>query len=530
MKVETYAFDVIPQFSSRDKDYQSNPQIFKDFIQYMPDEEGLLQAIHDRNKFPINRKLITSVFKKQYQTLSLSSLQVQNIESLVKENTFTVTCAHQPCLFTGPAYYVYKILSTIHLANDLSKKHAEFNFVPVFINGAEDHDFEEINHTTLFHKQVVWQTDQHGPVGRYGLVNLNEALDEMKNILGSSDEAIRILSYWQKALNDSVNYGEFMTRFLHYVFKDYGLLVLNMDDEECKRAFLPQIKQELIQRKSEGLVQTEQEKLQKLGYKPQAHARNVNLFYFSDEGKRERILFEHNRFSLSESEVSWSIEEILMLAEDHPDRFSPNVIMRPLYQESLLPDIAFIGGGGEIAYWMERKTLFQHSSVFFPVLIRRNSLFIVPPAIQKNLNKLNLAFSDFLEEEDKLIHRFIQEKDLKDNIFETERVKIEESLRSLSVYMSGFDHSLHGYMEAEKSKVFKMIDHAEQKLFRVIKQAEEVKIQQIKGIKAKLFPGNGLQERVDNYFQFHVNYQPNFLDVLLEELNPLEKSCKVLFL
>ena len=530
MKVETYSFDAIPQFSPRDKAYQTNPQIFKDFIQYMPDEEGLLKAIQDRNKFPVDRALLTSVFKKQYENLSLSTRQLQNIERLGNDNTFTVTCAHQPCLFTGPAYYVYKILSTINLSNYLTKKHPDFHFVPVFINGAEDHDFEEINHTTIFYKKVVWETKQQGPVGRYSLEHLSQAIDELQNILGSSEASLKIIGFWHNALKEAPDYSTFMIRFLHDFFKEYGLLILNMDDVDCKRAFLPHIKNELIRRESEGLVQKEQEKLLALGFKPQAHARNVNLFYFSDEGKRERILFEDQKFTLSDSDKSWSPEEILLHAENHPDRFSPNVILRPLYQESILPDIAFIGGGGEIAYWMERKTLFQNNGVFFPALIRRNSLFIVPPSIQKNMGKLELGFSDFLLEEDVLIHRIIQEKDLRDNVFDTEKLKIEESWKSLSTYMAGFDQSLHAYMEAEKSKVFKMIDHAEQKLFRAIKQTEEVKIRQIKGIRMKLFPANGLQERVDNYFQFHVGSAQNFLDVLMEQLNPLEKSCKVLFI
>jgi bacillithiol biosynthesis cysteine-adding enzyme BshC len=528
--IESFSYDLISQISTRDTDYQLFPEKFLPFIHFLPDEKGLAESVKERKKFPVNRDVLVKVIKDQYLNLSLSEKQVFNIEQLKLESTFTVTTAHQPCLFTGPAYYIYKIFSTIRLAEQLKSAHPGNHFVPVFVNGSEDHDFQEINSTKIFQKQVVWEEEKKGPVGRYGINSLKKPLSEFMSILGDGENSREIAKILHDSFENSKTYNDFVLQFLHFLTREYGLIIINMDNKELKRLFVPIMKKEIVERKSEGLIVETQKKLQQMGYKPQAFAREVNLFYFTKEGGRERITFDNEIYAVLNTEIKWTESEILDELNRLPENFSPNVITRPLYQSMILPDVAFVGGGGEIAYWMERKKQFTYCNVFFPCLIRRNSVILVPKNVQKTMNKLGLTISDFLQDEDKMIHVYVQKQNKNHNVVGEEKIKILKSWDLLKQHMGEYDHTMLAFMEAEKVKIEKIIDHADQKLIKVLKHNQETKIHQIKNLRDKIFPNNALQERVENFFQYYLTADGDLLQKLAENLNPLNKNLLVLFL
>ncbi|MBP9194545.1 MAG: bacillithiol biosynthesis BshC, partial [Saprospiraceae bacterium] len=178
MEVNKINFDDVKAFSRRDKIYRNHPEEFRDFIAYMPNWEGFGQAIADRAEHKVDRKLLHSVITDHYTKCPASILQNTNISRLLDENCFTVVTAHQPSLLTGPLYYIYKIFSAINLAEDLSKQFPANHFVPVFISGSEDHDFQEVNHLHLFGKIFEWKKEAGGPVGRYDLQGFAEVVDE----------------------------------------------------------------------------------------------------------------------------------------------------------------------------------------------------------------------------------------------------------------------------------------------------------------------------------------------------------------
>ena len=150
MKVDFYPFPDVKYLSKRDVLFQSEPQSFKKFLSHPFHIDSFKSKIEERRDFPVERELLVSVIKEQYAQAGISDIPVENIDLLSLENTFTVITAHQPSLLTGPLYFVYKILSVINLAEQLSEKHVQENIVPVFIIGSEDHDFDEVNHLTLF--------------------------------------------------------------------------------------------------------------------------------------------------------------------------------------------------------------------------------------------------------------------------------------------------------------------------------------------------------------------------------------------
>jgi bacillithiol biosynthesis cysteine-adding enzyme BshC len=525
-----FSFDSINQLNYKDKFYQLEYKKLASFYRFEPTLEGLLQAADARKSYQPDRKLLVEVLSDHYSGVKLNERQKANLKNLSGDQTFTIVTAHQPALFTGPAYYVYKIISAIRLCEELKKTSPLQDFVPVFINGAEDHDFDEVKSTFLFHKEVVWETQQFGAVGRYTVEGLAEAFRKFSEILGNGDYAVRIKETIEFALKDSRTYNDFVFKFINNIFGQYGLLVLNMDDVRLKKAFIPVMEKELTESVSEPLVLETQHALQQIDFKPQAHPREINLFYFTESGGRERIVREGESFRILHTEISYTKNEIIELLHKHPERFSPNVITRPLFQEFILPNIAYIGGGGELAYWLERKSQFEAFNIYFPCLIRRNSVLIIPKNVRKIIEKLGIDADDLFEEEQVFLQKYVYARAEADTETNKEQEALKEIMHQLEQKASLIDPTLVPYVAAEGARMLKSIEHMEQKFHKSIRQKEENTINQIRGLREKLFPGNGLQERKENFMQYASLEGMGLIDELLTHLNPLDKSFVVLFL
>jgi len=525
-----FSFDRINQFHFKDKFYQLEHEKLASFYRFEPTIQGLLQAAEIRKSYQPDRTLLVEVLSNHYDGVKLHDLQEYNLRKLPDVSTFTIVTAHQPALFTGPAYYIYKIISTVRLCEELKTASPEQDFVPVFINGAEDQDFDEVKSTLLFHKEVVWETQQHGAVGRYALDGLEEAFRKFSEILGNGESAKIISDYIDHALKDSHTYNDFVFKFINRIFGSFGLLVLNMDDARLKKAFIPVMEKELTESVSESLVLETQQALQKLDFKPQAHPREINLFYFTENGGRERIVKEGDMYSILHTDMKLTRAGLVSLLHHYPERFSPNVITRPLYQEFILPNIAYIGGGGELAYWLERKSQFEAFNIFFPCLIRRNSVLVVPKTIQKTLDKLDIRLEDLFEDEQLLLQKYVYTKAETSTETIEEQKALMEIISKLEHKASLIDPTLIPFVAAEGARMIKSMEHMEQKFHKSVRQKEENTINQIRRLREKLFPANGLQERKENFLQFAALEGLELLDELRIHLNPLDKSFVVLFL
>jgi bacillithiol biosynthesis cysteine-adding enzyme BshC len=524
MKVERIPFDSILSLSKRDKDYQIRSNIFSDFIRFSPDNEGLMQAIDERKNFPVDRSLLVDVIKRQYDGTKLSITQADHIEALLNEQTFTVITAHQPSLMTGPMFYVTKIFSTIVLAKRLSKP--GHHIVPVFINGSEDHDFNEVNNFSIFNKQIAWDTDQGGPVGRFSLEGFNEVLEQFLSILGESEKALSIGQRLKRALQKAENYNQFVFNLINEFFGQYGIIVVNTDEPLLKKAFSKYMLKELEEQPSKSLVEATQNTLEQRGYKPQAYPREINLFYLLP-GKRERIVFENGQFKVLNTDLVFTVEDMRDELKKSPENFSPNVVMRPLYQEVIFPNIAYIGGGGELAYWLERKNQFEFFGVFYPALIRRNSTMIIQKSHLKALNKLELEWTDLLLEQHETINGFLQKKSQSDLSLSSESELIKSTFAAIAEKAKSIDPTLIDAVEVEKIKALKIVEQLESRLTRSVKKVEEININQINSLYAKLFPSGGLQERNDNFFQYYLSYGEELLELFNKHLDPLDKEFLV---
>ncbi|MGB1031865.1 MAG: bacillithiol biosynthesis cysteine-adding enzyme BshC, partial [Flavobacteriales bacterium] len=381
-----------PLLSKLILDYCHSKSELSELVNNLPAQKNWNRQIQEK-EMPIERRQnVHSVLIDQYTNSGLlNSSRKQSIDKLLSANTFTVCTGHQLNLLTGPAYFIYKIAGCIKQAQAISKESGK-TVLPVYWMASEDHDWDEINHTYLWRNKLSWDKEVQGPVGRTPLHGLKEVVHEFKTILGNS--ASEVLSQAiDKALNKSNNLAQFTFILVDAIFAQHELLILDADSADLKRQFIPVMEDELLNNPSLGQVQKHSKILETLGHKAQVTAREINLFYIEDD-LRERIVAVENGFSSSSNTYHWTSQELLELLQSNPEKFSPNVVLRPLYQEFTLPNLAYIGGPGELSYWLQLKGVFDHFNVVFPQLVLRNyALFIKAKDVEK-MKGLGLNISD----------------------------------------------------------------------------------------------------------------------------------------
>ena len=519
MRISRIPFRKVTQLSKIDIAYAEGDPRLTPFYTWPVKLETFPELIAERRKFPCNRQVLVATLQEQYADLPPHPLVLQQIDRLKEDNTFTVITAHQPCLFTGPLYYIYKIFSAIHLAELLGRSFPEYHFVPVFVSGAEDHDFDEVRHAHLFHKTLRWEYEAHGPVGQLPTDTLTEVLESLHEILGKEGE--ELFRTVEEAYTAHSTYGKAAIDLIHRLLGSYGILVADMNHASWKQLFIPAMERELFEQPSRFLVEQAQQQLAEAGFGAQAHARDINLFYMF-EGQRERIVQEDNLYKVLNTDLVWSPEAIRNLLHTHPERFSPNVVLRPLYQETIFPNLAHIGGGGEIAYWLERKAQFAHFGVSFPMLIRRNSLWWIDEAGTKRLERLGLEPDVLFEDTEMLVKRYVADHSTAELSLDQERQLVHNAFEQILQKAVAIDGTLEKAVLAEQAKQLNALEHLETRLLRAEKQRQDTAVQQIRTLKDKYFPGNGLQERHDNFMPFYLKHGEHFFNLLHRELNPLE--------
>lgn len=470
-----------------------------------------------------NRTVLVETLRSQNADFPSEALVNSRIESLLSPNTFTVTTGHQLNLLTGPIYFIYKILHVIRLAEMLKTRYPNNEFVPVYWMASEDHDFEEINHTRLFGKTVRWEQAQGGPVGAYSLDGWEELHAEILAFFQNKpdSEAVEALKAYQ-----GKDLAHATKSLVHHLFGKYGLVIIEPNDLDLKRIFAPIMAQEVEQQFAEKAVLKTNEAIEVMGFKPQVHARPINLFYI-EKGKRERLIDENDQISIA-GLGTFSKVEMIQKIQETPEHFSPNVVLRPVYQECILPNLAYVGGGGEMAYWLQFKGVFESVSIPFPLIQVRNSLQLIDSNSLKKLTKLGIETSEIFHDLDELKKKFILENSGEALDFSSldEAVKAVETQIQKSIL--DVDASLSGFASAEIVKLQKQIEHIQAKLIKQQKTKFDGAMKQLEDVKEKLFPQNCVQERKDNFFSFCASGDVfPFLDLLKDAIDPLEKDLIV---
>jgi bacillithiol synthase len=494
----TISREALSSFSTFSSAFGQDQTPFSAFIQqpFGSVEDLTAQA---KRKLPTyssaSRKVLTDTIARQLEN-TLSGAQLRNLELLREETTTTITTGHQLTLFGGPLFLLYKVLHVVKLAQIFNDSQNEFKAVPVFWLASEDHDFEEIQSAQLFNKNLTWESEQKGPVGRFDMTNYDTVLDELKAFF-TTKEACELLEL-VKNLPDS-DYGTHYQQLMNRLFADFGVLVLQPDDHALKQLFIPVLQREISEQPSFSAVQETNALLQKAGWSPQAQARACNLFLLDATG-RHRIDPSVNGFTVDGK--TYSKEELLQLTEQHPESFSPNVILRPVYQETILPNLAYIGGGGEMAYWIQLKGVFEAHQVLYPLIQQRNSLLLVDGATAKRIEKIGWELPRFFEPKEQLRKAYLLEHDADQLNTEAIQAQFQTLRLSMITKAKEIDVSLESFAEAETVRMSKQLEVYEQRLLKQIKQQHEQALKAIDGVCDRFLPGNVLQERALHWLNF----------------------------
>jgi len=516
-------------FSSLIKDYLDQKLSLASLYNRFPALENFEAQITEKgaNYNQDNRKLLVSVLQKQYQNIRISEATQNNIAALGQSNTYTITTGHQLNLFSGPLYFLYKIISTINLASELKAKYPQSNFVPIYWMATEDHDFEEINYFNFKGKKFRWNKDSSGPVGRLSTEGLDAVFEVFAQELGSSSHAQKIKELFQKSYLEHANLAE-STRFLaNELFSDYGLVIIDADAADLKRVLIPYIKDELENQTSFQEVTATIEKLNE--YSIQVNPREINLFYIENE-LRDRIILENGSYKVNHTDLSFTKEELFRLVETNPEKFSPNVILRPLYQEVLLPNLCYIGGGGEIAYWLELQSFFNAAKVSFPILLVRNSVILATEKQIKKADALDLSWTDLFSKQNDLVNqktKVLSEIDLNLSDVKDQLKKQFEALYSIAEQT---DNSFIGALKAQETKQIKGIEHLEKRLLKAQKRKLADVLNRIIQLQNELFPNQSLQERQTNFSEFYLENGEALIPSLIAKLHPLEQRFETLII
>lgn len=511
MKISTVDPACTGLFSPLFLDYIHQEEKLKPFYSRFPTLANFKEALEKRNFSSSNREVLAAELEKQYESIAVKPKVDEQIELLKRNNTFTVTTGHQLNLMTGPLYFIYKIVSTIKLAQQLKEAYPEAYFVPVYWMASEDHDFEEINHFVFDGKKYEWKSGQTGAVGAF------EIDDFLRNLL----QELRFLpEFFKEAYRESPNLADAVRKYVHHLFGEYGLVVIDPNSAALKRLFSPIIKDDLEAQHANALVQEQNEQLEALGYKTQVFPREINFFYLA-EGIRERIVKSGDGFQVMNSDLKWTKEALFELLDNHPERFSPNVVMRPLYQEVILPNLAYLGGPAEVAYWFQLKKVFDNYSVDYPVIMPRNFGLVIPRVAARKIAALGLTDEDLFKDYDELRINYVINHSAEDVLLSEEKNRLAQLYDGLSEALLHTNPTLQASAKAAKERSMKIMQQLSKKLRIAQEQKQETSIRRIKEVKESLFPGKVPQERKLNFLNFYLD-RPSLVQELLDGFDPLD--------
>jgi len=528
MKANYIDYSETKSFSPAIIRYLENDPALKPFFSFKADIDGFQQLINTKAN-DCNRDVLVEVLTEQYSRLNqtLNTSVRKNIDLLIDKSTYTVTTGHQLNLFTGPLYFIFKIVTAISLARELKVNFPAKNFVPVYWMATEDHDFAEINHTYIADKKISWDIPTTGATGRINTTEIDRTLRDYTNTLGISEFAEELSKLMHRAYTENPTLADATRYVVNSLFEEYGLIILDADDKRLKSEFAYIIHKDITEQNSYKNIVEADEKLKESGVDILVNPREINFFYLK-EGLRERFVFENNLYSVLNTAISFTADELKKEIKDHPERFSPNVVMRPLYQEAILPNLAYIGGGAEIVYWLQLKQNFDFYKIEFPILLLRNSALIITQNLTPKLSRLDLSIEDIFQDTEELRKKWVKKHSEHVLNLDGEKQELNAIFDRIKIKAFKIDPTLAPSSEAVKARLNKAMKNLEGKLMKAEKRTFSDALAQIDAIKGKLFPRGGLQERTDNFGLFYVKYGKQFIKELVENFKPLDLKFTIL--
>ena len=498
----------------------SIPQLIKDYLngrwdqKSLPTEQNFKAKIALRAEtFPMERRqLLAEVIRTQMSDCSLTERQHTALRSLEQPNSFTVTTGHQLNLFSGPVFFLYKIAQVLQLCKKLDQKFSDSTFVPIFWMATEDHDFEEINH--FYHREHRYSMTgaSGGAVGRIKIEDIS-FIDTFQQDIRTSPHATELVRLLKDCYVPGKTLAEATRQLVHRLFSEYGLLILDADDEALKKEATSLFAHELQNGLLEKATMQRVEALTTQYGKVQVNPRRVNLFYLN--GQRDRIDFEETHFTLASSGRTFSGGEIVEELSEHPERFSPNALLRPVYQELILPNVAYVGGNAEIMYWLELSDLWQALQMEKPILVPRHSQLHLSQELIVKINKEKSSIADFLQPLPVLINRKTeQDSDLLPKLKALEET-LHHQLDEMKSWITKTHPSFAGMVAAEEKRQQKSYERLRKRLLKAERLQREAMQRRLEKLYREIHPGGTWQERRENFSTFYAMYGKAWLDGVL---------------
>ena len=504
-------------------DYLDENSVLSSFYTRFPYPENFKTQIEEKSrsyngKF---RTILAEVLEKQYNTFSLTKATQTNIDLLKKDNTFTITTGHQLNLFTGPLYTFYKIISVLNSCKILKTKYPEYNFVPVFWLASEDHDFEEINFFNYKDSKISWDVESGGAVGEKSTKGLAEVFEMFSQQLPKSNFSDDLKALFKEAYLKHESLSEASIYLYNELFGDQGLVILEPNVKALKSLFVPFIQNEIFDEFTFHKVSATTEELKALDYHEQVTPREINFFY-KVEGLRERIIRKKEQFFVLNTTLKFTKEQLITEIENHPERFSPNALLRPLYQEVVLPNLSYVGGGGELAYWLQLKSTFKAFEVTFPCLQLRNSAVLYTKKTKHKLEKMNMRIKDLFLPRQELVNTYVEKASEVKIDFSPQKEHLRQQFKDLYTLAEQTDKSFLGAVAAQEQKQCNGLDKLEKRLLRAQRRRMKADVERLENLQLDLFPKNNLQERVLNFSEVYEIYGKAFIDFLIKNLDPFD--------
>jgi len=476
-----------------------------------------------RNDVP---KIITS----QYHGFNLSEKTKNNIDLLKDKNTLAVVTGQQLGILGGPLYTLYKIITAIKLAEHLKERYDAYNFVPVFWLEGDDHDFEEVRSlnvinelnevTKISYDDEIVDEEIRQSVGYLQIKeSISAFLDSLDKNLRDTEFKPDLLKKLKESYSVGKTFKQSFRELIFWLFDKYGLIIFDPQDIIIKNLLKPVFKKEInnFRQHTEKLVQISAT-VEEI-YHAQVKVRPVNLFYSNEDG---RFLIEpvENEFRLRRKRKKFTQEEIINEIDTAPENFSPNVLLRPICQDYILPTAFYVGGPSEISYFAQLTSLYDFYNLTSPIIYPRISATIYEKNLEKIFEKYNLSFEDVFVNSDELKTKVINSlsKNSIDDIFAESNNQIEVVIDRLKEKLFEFDKTIADATGKYRQKILGYLDELKSKAIDAQKKKHEITLRQIDKLANSLFPNNNLQERELNFVYFYDKYGEGFMNKLFDEL------------
>ena len=473
-------------------------------------EQNTLEIIQEyQAKWSNNeqRKVLAEVLKEQYRSIPLSEIQKEHLQYISNIDGFCVSTGQQIHPFLGPAFVWAKIQSTLNTARYLSHLSGK-KVVPLFWMASEDHDFEEIKQVSFLGKNYEWKAQAGGPVGRLDTEGIADLLGKIQTDFQKDAQAIHFLSSLEGIYKKGRTLAESTRILIQLYFGDQGLLVIDPDDVRLKQSVVDVWLRELDSHSVDTLAR-QAEKMKKIGIKIPITPRQTGLFYMRDHFRLRILANSDNEFQTVDNEFRWNKDELKKEIQNHPDRFSPNALLRPVYQQRILPNLAYIGGPAECLYWLQVPTYIDWHEAIVPLLQLRLMMQLLPSGVMSKIQAFPWKIEHWFAEEELLVKDFLES--------EQGDLALTKNIQTLKEKMDRVRESLYEIKHPDLKSIKKLHEEHLRQLLKIQKEFLEhgmethyaPKIKQIRQLKSRYFNKEKLTERAQFWIEWQFVLQGN---------------------